>query len=89
MFIQRMVQLFNFQTFSFTFSFKPFSFPISYESRQVNFHFASEQFSQKHCQIWFSEKISSSFGARKEFKQRAQISEEKIRQVWMAGVESI
>jgi hypothetical protein len=44
MFIQRMEQLFIFQTFPFTFSFKPFSFPISYESRQVNFYFASEQF---------------------------------------------
>ena len=81
-----MEQLFNFQTFSFTFSFKPFSFPTSYESRQVNFYFASDKFFQKHFQVWFSEKISSSFGARKEFMQRAQISAEKIRQIWIQRI---
>ena len=79
-----MEQPFNFPTFSFTFSdFQPFfSFSIYRKVVILFISLRANKFHQKHCQVWLWEKISSRLWARKHVKERANVSEDKNRQVW-------
>ena len=76
MFIQRMKQLFNFQTFSFTFSFKPFRFQFHMKVVKLIFTLRATNFSRNIIKFGFRENFKQFWSSQRIHAASANFSRE-------------